>query len=268
MLLLGYIILLTLTFTAEISATVHCYTCGDEEYDYQLTADNLPDALTGCSNFTATRNCYITLTWDNGISSIGTYHDILDAPESKEMAFISVLANDNQPSTTFRYLCATEFCNTPANLKRALRSATVEHSLVDLVSQLNSSIIFDPTSCYSFQNGSVCSPSTGCQHCHITMRPNWKNVTSIEICARCDSAGRPYFEAMTYFDLIERKRYDDFDIRCLTPNCNSLDNVELVRRKTNFQFDYDKYFGTNHGNILASSIFPIFTIIQTFYLFI
>ncbi|UJR16600.1 hypothetical protein I4U23_003500 [Adineta vaga] len=253
MLHLVHIILTFVLCTQEISASVICYNCYDHEYDFELTSDTIPDSLDGCTNFTGIRNCYVTISWRGGKSSLGTFHDIIDAPESKEMAFMAVLANNNQPQVTFRYLCSTDFCNTAINVKRAFNSATIQHSLTELVPQLNTTLIFNSSNCFNFQNGSVCSPSTGCQHCHITMRPNWKNLTSIEICARCDSAGSPYFEAMTYFDLIERKRFDDFDIRCLTSHCNSLENIELIRQKTNFQFDYNKYYGTNVAIVISST---------------
>jgi hypothetical protein len=218
-----------------------------------MTIDNLPSP-TGpdCQIITAETGCFTRIEWYNEFSQVlygtnpGFPYDIVNVQTRRS---VGILSDVYFTVKYIAFVCGSSNstpCNTVENLKRSIISTTLPAT--EKVKQFDPLIVptkaFHSSLCFEFTNMTDdCPPSDllNCQQCLIAVE---YSQTS-NICAACpdNEATTNFLIYDTTFFINNRTQYQEISLACQTNNaCNSIKNIEEIRKTLMSKFDFDKFF--------------------------
>ena len=239
-----------------------CYNCPLEANSFNtiITADTLPTELNNCSSKSEQYHCSIIVIWQpitkrtNIILAPGDDQRAVDDKHSLKSSLI--YKNDGvhrQRTRSISYVCSTDLCNSLPTLKRLLQALTLQDSFdgLDYLVQFNQD--FQGDSCWFFTNSSApCDMEmnrTTCNQCSIELT---SESNAVEVCANCVAGDviDNFITREVTFNLQNRAK-DDFGlIECQVTDCNTLTSGQLIRRKSNVEFNFDLFL--HNGSSSAS----------------
>jgi hypothetical protein len=152
-------------------------------------------------------------------------------------------------------------CNNENNLKRLLKSMEIEErfegqfdNLIASNQSFNNESI---KNCYLNRNSSVECPSidySNCHRCQISV--NYLPSSIIDVCATCPTLSKENNLLIRdkIFILTNRSKIiDRVELSCQNgEHCNSIENIEEIRKYSLIDFDFDEYFSSSCSNIFLS----------------
>ncbi|UJR31180.1 hypothetical protein I4U23_018687 [Adineta vaga] len=243
-----------------------CYDCPLMHFDYSLTIDDFPSPTQNrCRIITAETGCYVRVSWyNNNVTEVFYGTNVKFPLDSVNIEIDRRVIISSGIYTTIKYVdytCGSSNstpCNTLDNLKRSFRAvkfSSEEH--IDAYDTLiQPSENFDSSSCYEFQNMTDACPKTdpsNCNKCMIDIKYSQETV----VCAVCPSDRTSYnfFLYQTKFILNNRTQLDSILVRCQQDRqCNSMTNVENIRRDIMTKFDYNQFFNSTASSMKLSLI--------------
>ena len=239
-------------FHAEYLQAFPCYVCNPMYFNYTLTVDSLPaPTRPDCQVITSETGCFVRIAlYDDPASGI-FYGTNLGLP--RETITINLERRVNISSGIYStinyitYTCGsseTESCNTVENLKRSITAVTLpsKGQLTQFDQLIAPSAVFYSSSCYTYTNMTDYCPGfdlTTCDQCFTVVQ----YAQSSEICGVClsDEGERNYLAYDSTFHS-NRTQSDTIQLVCQQSNlCNSVANIENVRRMLASQIDYDQF---------------------------
>jgi hypothetical protein len=149
------------------------------------------------------------------------------------------------------FSCTTgDKCNDVMGLKRVLHSLVIDDKLRQEIYPLLKVVSsFDPKSatCFDFDNfTSRCPPNDldNCQRCQISLDKALSS--SQKICTTCPQQSAMFTNAVAHsntFSLTNRTEpFNQVQLYCQMPGCNSIDNINRVYKASNITFDFSEFF--------------------------
>lgn len=274
------LLLLELFFFVEGIRSLKCYiSLLPYEINDDLTLDNLP-SFANNQLVDASGSCTLNVEWlRNPRSSFLVFGYTTDISADSVVAGVRYqLAGEaflQRLSRKIEYVCrSSDGCNSEDNLRRLLRSIRLTETFSP---QFDSLLVADP----SFSNQSIrscneqrtsteiCPPrdDLNCQRCEIIV--DWRNVSKSEICATCPGASsdvNSIVRAKTFLLNNRSLSVDHLQLWCQTgEQCNSFDNVQLIRQASVIDLDFDKFFDKpSHASFFSPSSMVIFLLLFFF----
>ncbi|CAF3676310.1 unnamed protein product [Rotaria socialis] len=268
----SYSIFLLLTYQIPCVWTSQCHHCNAKTFNHLITIDDLPVATEDdCNVIRTTYGCSIHIDWlADGTTEV--YYDI--KPSLPYGSILTITEHqvdfDTGNYSTRRsiyYSCKskTTACNTIADLQRAINA--IEFPTDEQIEQFNALIAptqdFDGSSCFQLSNATSCSTTnwTNCRQCMITGHYS----EQLDVCSTCRPKRhtRNFFSFETTFLLKEKSQSERIKIVCQgRNNCNSLENIERIRRKLPTQLDFMKFYRSTASTMKLTFAF-LFTTLFT-----
>jgi hypothetical protein len=237
-----------------------CYHCPDlRVYNYIMTLETVPnDLVNECSYQMSRRSCSIDVQIDF----------------DKKKTTVNITSSTNYIETSINAVATIEFglkykkqisfwcsdphggCNDVAYLKRVFRSTTIDGSFKELEPLLlptNQTI--DRNSCMLFSNTTATECPIECHEdskaCFISGITHTEN--SFEVCARCSPMNEYYLtHSKTFFiNNLSIRQPDNRRLLCSLPECNSIANLERIRKLVTIDFDPTKFLDPSTTTIVA-----------------
>ncbi|CAF3424998.1 unnamed protein product [Rotaria sp. Silwood1] len=252
----------------SVTCSISCYNCPMEfnTFDSIITVDTIPNNLKNCSIKTEQSECSIQVIWmqnpnQTRIALVGGGEKRTESDEHNLKNDI-LLKNDGiktQWTNTILYVCSTENCNSPSTLKHLLRSLTSKDNFNEFSYLLVMNEHFNGTLCFFYANSSVsCETEIDPNTCKQCTTEEYIQTKPLEICSNCimDDVIENFITYEVKFFMNNRERHDFWMIECQLPNCNTIDNSDLIRQKSNIQFDFDLFLNCSRQltNILSINI--------------
>ncbi|UJR32848.1 hypothetical protein I4U23_020310 [Adineta vaga] len=261
----------------SISHAIVCHTCPLDlnKLNYIVTMDNIPTNLNNCTTVNTGDICFIDLIWnqnpdttDLGLST--------QEPERSALIQHSLITNVNLENKDsdhiwtkgISYTCSIDNCNSLLTLKRILASLTFNDNFDDIKNLLRKEEPFDGNWCQLATNSTSGDCNTGmstssCKECSF----QGKNVErSLEYCSNCltDDIGETFMLYEADFNMTDRTIADHWVLECRFPNCNTVQNGNMIREKVLSTFDFAKFLdniNTASGLSSINKILFIFIVI-------
>ncbi|CAF0931220.1 unnamed protein product [Adineta ricciae] len=243
-----------LIFNVQSLFAYSCYDCPMMEFNYSLTVDTFPSPTkNACRIITAQTGCFVRVNWYNhGISTVfyGTNRgSLLDSVNIEIDRRVSISTGVYSTIKYIDYTCGSSNsspCNTVENLQRSFRAVKFpsDEQINTYDTLIAPSKEFTPDSCFYDENMTDVCPKSNkslCQRCMIVA----EFAQTSTICAVCpdDQTVYNFFLYGTHFLVTNQTQLDSILIRCQHgKQCNSVANVENIRRDLVTQFDYDQFF--------------------------
>ncbi len=247
----------------SISCDISCYECPVEAntFDYLITTDRIPDELKNCSLKNNMVACSFTIIWQRNPNKTEITVSAGDTKRSVSTDHeLDVAVGFDNTNSILKwekvvvYTCSTKECNSFSQLKRVLASLTVTDNLDDLTNIIKPQEPFQGEWCErasnaTFDDCNITVPVTACTQCSLNGQIN---QTKTEVCATCLTGGTDnnFLSYGVVINMVDRTRSTMWEIQCLAENCNSLTNGDLIRQRSQIDFDFIKFF--NAGNKLTS----------------
>jgi hypothetical protein len=268
---------LFIAFQLFYSVTCHvsCYDCPIQAntFDSILTPDTMPENFKNCSFTGEQMECSIRVTWTQDPNK--TAIALIAGGERSEVSGEHNLENTITLSNngvklawakSIFYKCSTERCNNPGTLNRLLRSLRSDDDFHALSSLLAMNTQFSSGLCYFFANSSVpCETEMDPNTCKQCVTEEYMQSKPVEICSNCamnNITENSMLREVKFF-MEKRERHDFWMIQCQQKDCNAIETGDLVRQKSNIQFNFDLFLngGDKFTNVSSLRIIMIFALI-------
>jgi hypothetical protein len=151
------------TLLHYVLCDISCYDCpqADNTFEDAITSENIPTQLNNCSIHTEQLYCLTDIEWKQNpiietsirLAGGAPWRSLIDLPHSVEVnTYVPVSAERPRVKHFLRYICLTDECNRPANLKSLLESLTWTDKLEELEYLLESNGTFDARWCLFYSN--------------------------------------------------------------------------------------------------------------------
>ena len=255
------------------------------QFDHPITADNLPSPdADDCSIISSVAGCRVEIDWvdsENETVSRVRYGIKEDSPldlvdvQTMRGVFFLPSGYDFYTDKHFIFTCSSSNstpCNSVENLKRSMISTTIPTQ--EQIGQMDKFIEltgdFNPNACFQFKNMSNVCPEADlshCEECFISV----KYSQEINICATCGPGEVTglFMVYHTIFLLNDRTHTEEITLTCRSnTTCNSMKNIEEIRKTLMSKFDFDKFFNTTTTSKSTKSTSKSFFVLLIIPLFI
>lgn len=275
--------LILLAWLCRASYGITCYECSHlpDEFPGIVTVDNIPKEIRNCSFVEKQTTCMIDVRLRFTLDHTGINIEGDPDPQEPEHTLRATTLLEGvgvvgQWQHSFVYRCSTDRCNDFDRFTLLLRSLTLQSDLPSLQKLIEPQTPFDGNWCRLASNQTTDDcPSPvdvdpkNCQQCLALFAADAKATT---LCASCFTRSDEKDETIqteTIFDLTDRSQRETWTIYCSAPDCNGLQTNARVRAARTIGFDFDRFFGSNHGQRLSvfsfSHLLLLSVITKTFY---
>ena len=233
-------------------------------FDYLVTTYHIPDKLNNCTIKTIGDSCIIDVIWHRNPNKSQIAFKVRDIGRSaytEHNLYTNVnLENKNSNfvwTRSISYMCSTDHCNSLIVLKHLLDSLTLNDHFYELEYLLKKEEPFNSNWCSFKKNTTsfecaILIPSKSCKGCSFH---GMGFHNSIEICVNCLSydINETFLSHEVDFNITDRTRVDNWILECQSNSCNTEDNGDLIRQKSESNFDFGKFLDANNKSITFAS---------------
>ena len=241
--------------------------CDPVYFNYSLTVDNLPSPEgPNCEVISSDTGCFARIAWYDDHSSGVFYETNLGLPREtitvnieRQVSVLSRLYNTESFITFTCGTSETKVCNTLDNLRLSIKATTLpsKGQLAQFDALITPSADFNGSSCYTYVNMTDYCPGIDldtCDQCFTVVQYGQSN----EICGVCLSDENKWnyvaYDSTFYFN---RTQSNTIRLVCQKDDrCNSIENIENVRKTLASQVDYDQF--TSSAALLKIFLLPLF----------
>ncbi|CAF0828522.1 unnamed protein product [Adineta steineri] len=273
-----FFILFQLFYSIQCQLT--CHNCPRESniFNTIITADTIPENLKDCTLISEQMECSIHVTWtqnpDQTILILmpgGERNSISNRYNLQNTITLTNTGSQLQWTKSLDFICSTEQCNSPIILKRLLKSLKSDDSFYTLSQLLEINNQFHGSLCNFFANSSMsCETEMDQNTCKQCATQEYIESKPVEVCSNCvmDDIIENFITRQVKFFMNNRERHDMWMIECQQRDCNAIETGDLIRQKSDIQFDFDLFLNNGNNKFKdISSVCLLFSIfMKTFYL--
>ncbi|CAF1136814.1 unnamed protein product [Adineta ricciae] len=261
------VLLVTIQLFYAVTCQLSCYNCPMQAnvFDSIITVDTVPNDLKDCSLQQDQTQCSIHIEWTQNpnrtlimLRSDGERQDSSGRHNLENAITLTNNGTRTQWRKTMDYICSTDQCNSPAMVKRLLRSLTSEDNFQTFSPLLNMNTQFHGNLCIFFANSSAsCDTEMDRNTCRQCATQEYIQSKPVEVCLNCvmDDIIENFVTRQVKFFMKDRQRHDIWMIECQQENCNAIETGDLIRQ--NSQIDFDFTYFLNGSNQFNNFVFEI-----------